>query len=64
MFNGCSSLNYVKAMFISGTNYSMSASNWLNNVAATGTFVKNTKAGWDNTEWGIPSGWTVETASE
>ena len=65
MFYGCTSLNYVKAMFTSApNNYSMTARNWLNNVAATGTFVKNSEATWSNTEWGIPSGWTVTTASE
>ena len=64
MFYNCTSLNYVKAMFISGTNYSMNAAYWLKNVAATGTFVKNSEATWSNIEWEIPTGWTVETASE
>ena len=64
MFNGCTSLNYIKAMFTSTqSNYSQTASNWLNNVAAIGTFVKNSEATWSNTEWGIPTGWTVTTAS-
>ena len=64
MFYNCTSLNYVKAMFISGTNETMNAQNWLNGVSATGTFVKNSEATWSNIEWGIPTGWTVETASE
>ena len=64
MFYNCTSLNYVKAMFISGTNQTMNAAYWLKNVAATGTFVKNSEATWSNIEWGIPTGWTVETASE
>lgn len=63
MFRNCSSLNYVKAMFISGS-YNTNAYNWLNGVSATGTFVKNSEATWSNTEWGIPTGWTVTTASE
>ena len=64
MFNGCTSLNYIKAMFTTTpstryTNY------WVNNVAATGTFVKNSAAEWDITGInGIPTGWTVETVSE
>jgi hypothetical protein len=62
MFNGCSKLNYIKAMFTtipSGTN------NWVSGVAATGTFVKNSEATWDVTgNDGVPSGWTIETASE
>ena len=65
MFTGCTSLNYIKAMFTSAkSNYSYTAENWLSNVSATGTFVKNSEATWDNSEWGIPTGWTVETASE
>ena len=65
MFYNCTSLNYIKAMFTSTqNNYSTTANNWLYNVAATGTFVKNSEATWDNSEWGIPTGWTVETASE
>lgn len=64
MFYNCTSLNYVKAMFISGTNQTQNAAYWLSNVSATGTFVKNSKATWSNIEWGIPTGWTVETASE
>ena len=62
MFQGCSKLNYVKALFTD-----MSAKNcvgnWLNNVSATGTFVKNSAATWTNEQAGIPSGWTVQTAS-
>ena len=38
--------------------------NWVSGVASTGTFVKNSAATWDVTGTsGIPSGWTVETAS-
>ena len=63
MFNGCTSLNYVKAMFTTDISSSTSYTNyWLNNVAATGTFVKNANATWSRTDaTGIPSGWTVET---
>ena len=64
MFNGCTSLNYIKAMFTttpSGT-YTY---NWVNGVSATGTFVKNSAAQWNVTGVnGVPSGWTVQTASE
>ena len=64
MFDGCTSLNYIKAMFTttSGSTYTQ---NWVSSVAATGTFVKNSAAQWDVTGvHGIPSGWTVQTASE
>lgn len=64
MFNGCSRLNYIKAMFTTtpSTTYTQ---NWVNGVASTGTFVKNSAAEWDVTGVnGIPTGWTVQTASE
>ena len=63
MFAGCTKLNYIKAMFTTtpGTSYSNS---WVNGVSATGTFVKNSAAKWNVTgNNGIPSGWTVQTAS-
>ena len=61
MFQGCSKLNYVKALF---TNTDQNAlDGWLNDVSPTGTFVKNAAAAWDNTDAGIPTGWTVQTAS-
>jgi len=64
MFRGCSRLNYIKAMFTT-TPSSTYTAGWVDGVAATGTFVKNSAATWDETgASGIPSGWTVETASE
>lgn len=63
MFKGCTKLNYIKAMFITTPSASY-ASNWVNGVAATGTFVKNSAATWNVTGVnGIPSGWTITTAS-
>lgn len=62
MFYNCSKLNYIKAMFITfpGSSYT---SDWVYNVASSGTFVKNKNATWDVTgTHGIPSGWTVQTA--
>jgi hypothetical protein len=64
MFRGCSNLNYIKAMFTTIPPGSYTA-NWVSGVAATGTFVKNSAATWDVTgNDGVPSGWTIETASE
>jgi hypothetical protein len=62
MFKGCSKLNYVKAMFtaVPNANY---LGYWLDSVSKTGTFVKNSAATWANDEAGIPSGWTIQTAS-
>jgi hypothetical protein len=63
MFQGCTSLNYIKAMFTTtpSTTYT---NNWVQGVASTGTFVKNSAATWDvRGTSGIPTGWTVENAS-
>ena len=63
MFNGCTNLNYIKAMFTTtpSTTYTQ---NWVSGVAANGTFVKNSAATWTTTgNNGIPTGWTVQTAS-
>jgi hypothetical protein len=63
MFQNCSKLNYIKAMFTTtpSTNYT---SDWVSGVSATGTFVKNSAATWNVTGVnGVPTGWTVETAS-
>ena len=62
MFNGCSKLNYIKALFTT-TPSSSYTSNWVSGVASSGTFVKNKNATWNVTGTsGIPSGWTVQTA--
>lgn len=64
MFNGCTNLNYIKAMFTTTPSTSYTR-NWVNGVASSGTFVKNSTATWTTTGVnGIPTGWTVETASE
>ena len=62
MFANCVKLNYVKAMFTTtpSSNYTL---NWLYNVSSTGTFIKSKDATWTNDAAGIPSGWTVQTAS-
>jgi hypothetical protein len=63
MFRNCTSLNYIKAMFTT-TPSATYTSNWVNGVAATGTFVKNSAAQWDvSGANGVPTGWTVQTAS-
>lgn len=59
MFQGCSSLNYIKALFTtlrqSGQQYT---DRWVDGVAATGTFVK--RGSWNVTgNNGVPTGWTV-----
>ena len=60
MFQGCTNLNYIKAMFTSDPSSSYT-SNWVSGVSSTGTFVKNRAATWTNTGVnGIPTGWAVE----
>lgn len=58
MFNGCSSLNYIKCL---ATNISATycTRNWVNNVAATGAFVKDANTTWGTGASAIPVGWVV-----
>ena len=69
MFDGCTSLNYVKCLAteflidpLVGNTAEDNVMSWLNNVAATGTFVKAPSMN----DWtidspnGIPAGWTVK----
>jgi hypothetical protein len=63
MFRNCTSLSYIKmlATDIPATNC---LTNWVNTVAPTGTFVKDTNMTSLTTgKDGIPTGWTVTTAS-
>jgi hypothetical protein len=63
MFLGCTRLNYIKAMFTT-TPSATYTSNWVLNVSSTGTFVKNSAATWNVSGVnGVPSGWTIETAT-
>ena len=59
MFYGCTKLKYIKCLAtdISATNCT---SNWVDGVAATGTFVKSLNMSeWTTGINGIPEGWTV-----
>ena len=58
MFNFCKKLNYVK-MLATDVSASLCLLDWLNNVSATGTFVKASSATLPTGGSGIPSGWTV-----
>ena len=62
MFEDCVNLNYIKCL---ATNISASraTSYWVNGVAASGTFVKNSSMSlWTTGVNGIPSNWTVQDA--
>ena len=59
MFQDCINLNYIKCLAtdISAENCT---TDWVNGVAATGTFVKDPNmSSWTTGNNGIPSGWTV-----
>ena len=63
MFEGCTNLNYIKALFTT-TPSDTYTSNWVDGVASSGTFVKNSAATWTTTGiHGIPTGWNVVSAS-
>lgn len=55
MFNSCSKLAYVASRAQGNSN---GTTNWLKDVAATGTFVCDFYAKWNNGVSGIPTGWT------
>ena len=65
MFSGCENLKYIDAAFMDAPSSSTN-SNWVEEVAATGTFVKNVNADWNEAsvrgDNGVPQGWTVITA--
>ena len=60
MFNGCTSLNKIK-MYATDISASRCLTNWVKNVASTGTFTKAASMESLQTgDSGIPSGWTVK----
>lgn len=62
MFYGCTKLNYIKCLATNISAYNCTY-NWVNGVAATGTFVKAADmTGWTTGIEGIPTGWTVQNA--
>ena len=65
LFEGCTNLRYINVM-ASGTYNSNGEYTfyWTRNVASGGIFVKNENAVWNTSATsGIPTGWTVQTAS-
>lgn len=67
MFYGCQQMKYLVCDMLNEPSSSIS-SDWLNGVAATGTFYKNPNATWDHTitpgTSTVPSGWNITTLSE
>ena len=58
MFQGCSNLNKVTCLATDITATDCTT-NWLSNVASTGTFNKAAGVNWSTGVNGIPEGWTV-----
>lgn len=63
MFQGCSSLNYIKCLVKNGTSGPsympyQDFEEWMDGVSSTGTFVTPSDASWYNGKHGIPTGWT------
>lgn len=58
MFTGCTCLSHIKCL---ATNMSASGclQNWVQNVAASGAFVKDSNTTWTTGISGIPTGWVV-----
>lgn len=61
LFSGCASLAKIKCL-LNRIDNNIISSNWVSNVAPTGTFVKHPDATWSSGVSGIPEGWTVEDA--
>lgn len=62
MFSGCTNLTYIKCLATSIPMVQCTA-DWVNGVAASGTFVKDASmTGWATGTGGIPSGWTIQDA--
>lgn len=57
MFSGCNSLNSITCLALDTS--ASQTQNWVNSVAATGTFTKKAGVTWSSGTRGIPSGWTV-----
>ena len=61
MFQSCTSLNYIK-MLATNTSASNCLDGWVNNVSASGTFVKASSANLPTGASGIPENWEVINA--
>lgn len=59
MFRSCTHLNFIRAMFTTSPTSSYTG-RWVDGVASTGTFVKNSAATWTTTGVnGVPTEWTI-----
>lgn len=63
MFQGCSNLSYIKCLVETPYTTNGFTHEWVDGVAASGTFVKSPNRTWETGNGGIPNGWTVEDAT-
>lgn len=63
MFYNCANLRYIK-MLATSVSASSALTNWVSGVSSEGTFVKHPNVSLNIGSSGIPSGWTVETATD
>ena len=64
MFTNCNNLNYIKCLATTGFTTNNCLAGWTNNVASTGTFVKDGNTAITSGKWtrgvnGIPTNWIV-----
>ena len=62
MFGSCKNLKYIK-MLATSISASYCLNKWVDGVSSTGTFIKSPDINIPRGASGIPSGWTVETAT-
>lgn len=63
MFWGCNKLNFIRALFTTTPSDSYTY-DWVSSVASSGTFVKNSAAGWSATGTNaVPVGWNIKSSS-
>ena len=58
MFKGCTNLKYIKCHAETFDTYALAG--WVQNVSASGTFVKKANVNYSSGISGIPEGWTIE----
>lgn len=58
LFRGCSSLDHIE--YLGPEPYSITVNNWVDGVAANGTFVKSVGVNWRTGVSGIPDNWAVQ----
>ena len=64
MFYQCLKLKYIKCLATTNVSGVGNTQAWTQSLPSGGTFVKHPNSNWGTGTSGIPSGWTVQTATE